>query len=594
MSDYRRTFDVLPYQEKRFGDRTCVAGRKSNDEGALWRSYTTSEARGRVDAMSQALLRLGTSSGEVVCVIGGNTPDWLFLDLAIQQVGAVTVPIYPTASDEDYGFILGETAARWCFVANPELAARVATLRPGLPKLTGVFILGANDRDDKDGDRWDDLVAAAAHDVGELTQRKEAISSDQLATIIFTSGTTGTPKGAMLTHENIVRNVAAITQTIRLRPGHRALSFLPLSHSFERLVAYGYLASGAPIYFVDDLDAIRDALREVKPHYFTAVPRLLEKQHEALVARGNALRGLKRRLLFSALRLGCAYDEHHPPSGIDGLILKLADWTVFRRWRDALGGCVELVLSGGAALDPTLIRLFNAAGMTVLEGYGMTEATTFVSVNRQEPEGRRIGTVGLPIPGVDIRIADDGEILIRGPNVMTGYYHRSDLTREAVDEDGWLHSGDLGRIGADGFLELSGRKKDLFKLSGGKYIAPEALENRFKQSPFIQYIMILGEHRKHVAALIVPEASALSKWCEERGLACTDLAQATALPEVIELFEGEVARCNQTLGKVEQVKRFALVPKEWTIKAGELSATMKVKRPVIGDRYGDLIERCYR
>jgi len=590
VSDYDRTFDLLRFNQARFGGSVCAAARVPAGNGFTWREYSPSDAIAWVDAMSLGLLELGTAPGEAVCLLAGNSPDWLFMDLAVQQIGAVTVPIHPTASDDDYRFILTETKAGRCFVGNKELADRVSTLRPQLPALKDVHLLVPSTTDDA----WGRLLARSTSNSDRLEGRRATVTPDQLSTIIFTSGTTGTPKGVMLSHGNIVSNVAAITRTIPLTPGDRALSFLPLSHSFERLVAYAYLASGAAIYLLDDFDAIREAFMEVRPHYFTAVPRLIEKQHEALEARGNSLRGFRRRLLFSALRVGLSYDENSPPLGLSALTLWLANRTVFARWRDALGGCVKLVLSGGAALDPSLIRLFNAAGMTLLEGYGMTEATTFVTVNRCEAAERRLGTVGLPIPGVEVGTADDGEILIRGPNVMMGYYQRPDLTSEAIDADGWLHSGDLGNITEGGFLELSGRKKDLFKLSGGKYIAPEALENVFKRSGLVQYIMILGENRKYVAALIVPESSALRAWCEAHSVPFEDMANAVGKPEVVELFAREVERTNQRLGKVEQVKRFALVPSEWTIAGGELSATLKVKRAVIMDRCGDLIDGCYK
>ncbi len=418
MSDYDRTFDLLRFNQARFGGSVCAAARVPAGNGFTWREYSPSDAIAWVDAMSLGLLELGTAPGEAVCLLAGNSPDWLFMDLAVQQIGAVTVPIHPTASDDDYRFILTETKAGRCFVGNKELADRVSTLRPQLPALKDVHLLVPSTTDDA----WGRLLARSTSNSDRLEGRRVAVAPDQLATIIFTSGTTGTPKGVMLSHSNIVSNVAAITETIPLTPGDRALSFLPLSHSFERLVAYAYLASGTAIYLLDDFNAIRGAFIEVRPHYFTAVPRLIEKQHEALEARGNSLRGFRRQLLFSALRVGLSYDENHPPSGLSALTLWLANRTVFARWRDALGGCVKLVLSGGAALDPGLIRLFNAAGMTLLEGYGMTEATTFVTVNRCEPAERRLGTVGLPIPGVEVGTADDGEILIRGPNVMMGYY----------------------------------------------------------------------------------------------------------------------------------------------------------------------------
>jgi long-chain acyl-CoA synthetase len=587
---YRRAFDIIHYQVEHFACDVAIAGKETTDAGPAWREYSSAECASVVDRYSHALLDLGIQPGDAVALIAANCPEWIFLDIAVQQLGGVTVPIHATIADADFAFILRETKAKLCFVRDSRLYERVVNLQRDLPALQVVFPFLP-----VDGVRsWGEVIGGIGDvNTEAIGARKANVSEDDLATIIYTSGTTGTPKGAMLSHRNIVSNVDAIRQTIHLEPQGRALSFLPLSHSFERLVTYSLLASGVGIFYLDALDTIVADMQTVRPDYFTAVPRLLEKQHEALVARGASGGWFKRAVFAWALRLGLSYDESAPHTPWRRAGLWLARRTVFDKWRDAVGGKVQMIMSGGAALQPRLIRLFGAARMVVVEGYGLTETTTFVTVNRLSASDRRVGTVGPPIPGVEVRIADDGEILVRGPNVMVGYYQRPDLTAEVIDDNGWFHTGDLGALEDGRFLKITGRKKDLFKLSGGEYVAPQWLEHRYVQSPYIEDLLIVGEGRKYVAALIVPAFGALAAWCEGQSVPHDTPEAMIAHPEVRALFTTEIDRLSRDIRKVEQVKQFALLAREWSTDAGELSVTLKKKRQVIHEKFRDEIDGCY-
>jgi long-chain acyl-CoA synthetase len=590
MDDYRRAFDLIPFQQKQFACEISVASREEIDGAPHWRRYSGTECLRQIDTYSQALMDRGVERGDVVAIIGCNSAEWLFLDMGTQQIGAILVPMFPTISDDDFSFIMTETKAKLCFVSDPMVLRRMEKLRSNLPALRELHDLQG--RADPDG--WQKTLSNTEPDIKAITKRRAGVSEKDIATIIFTSGTTGTPKGVMLSHRNIVSNVKAITTTMPLEPRGRALSFLPLSHSFERLVTYAYIASGVGIYYLDDLIAISPTLEEVRPHYFTTVPRLIEKMYEALESRGEALSGPMQRFFRMSLDLGTTFDERRRDYGLrDRCLLGLARRSVFARWRDGLGGYVKLMLCGGAALQPRLACLLSAAGITLIEGYGLTETTTFVTTNRIGPDGRRIGSVGLPVQGVEVRIGEGDEILVRGPNVMEGYLNRPDLTREVIDEEGWFHTGDTGRVEEDGYLYITGRLKELFKLSGGEYIAPQALERTYIQSPYIEQIMIVGDGKKYVAALIVPVFARVQEWCLEHSIEVNSRQEMVAQPDVLALFTGEIEMANQGMGKIQQVKRFALVPDEWSTESGELSPTMKMKRKVIQSRYEDLIEDCY-
>ena len=603
----RRTFDLLRCHRDRDHLTVCMAGRVDRASPELpgtevrngWRLYSSDICVETMDAWSEWLLARGIRKGDRVALGGPNSPAWFLLDLAIQQAGGVTVPIHRRLSSGGLRHILEESECR-LFFAEPALLEEAATMEPALPRLRGMHALdvlgapeGANRFAGERPTAWEGsgLSGESAGDV--LAARRDELEGRDVATIIYTSGTTGTPKGVVLTHRNLVSNVRAITRAVPLAPGGRALSFLPLAHSFERLVAYGYLATGTSIYFLDEIEDLARELPTVAPHYMTSVPRLLEKLYEALLNRGRQLSGLRRRLFERALAFGLSYEESGDSSWRQRIEHAVARRALFAPWREALGSDLELVLSGGARLEPRLARLFTAAGMTVVEGYGLTETSTFVTANGSRAGERRAGTVGRPVPGVEVRIADDGEVLVRGPNVMRGYLGRPDLTREAIDPRGWFHTGDLGTVDADGFLSITGRKKDLFKLSGGEYVAPEALEARYRRSPLIEHIMIVGEGRKHIAALVVPNFAELVERCRRSGVTPGSREEMARGAEARRLLADELDALGQGLPRAETIERFEILPEEWSVENGELSPTLKTRRHVVARRHADAIERCY-
>jgi len=422
---------------------------------------------------------------------------------------------------------------------------------------------------------------------------RERIAPSDLATLIYTSGTTGTPKGVMLSHRNIVSNVLDCTNLAPAAPEHRALSFLPLCHTYERLLTYWYMYKGTSIYYAESMDKIIDNIREIRPHFFSTVPRLLEKVFDRILEKGAALKGVKKKLFDSAVAMGLRYELNGANGLAYTLKLGVLRRLVFSKWREALGGNVIAIVSGGAALQPRLARVFHAAGIVVLEGYGLTETSPVIAVNNFEPDSIRFGTVGPVLRSVQVKIAPDGEILCKGPNIMLGYYHRPDLTAEVIDDDGWFHTGDTGAWVEDRFLKITGRIKELFKTSGGKYIAPQAIENKFKESPWIEQIMVIGENRRFPAALIVPAAAQLKTWCDTEHLPLTTTEERIADPRVIAQMNTEVERCNSQFSQYEQVKAFRLLPAEWTTASGELTPTLKLKRKIIEARYAGLIEEMY-
>jgi long-chain acyl-CoA synthetase len=449
---------------------------------------------------------------------------------------------------------------------------------------------------------WLDLVelGKANADKAKLDAAKAAVTPEDLLTIIYTSGTTGTPKGVMLTHHNITSNVKASEDIIKVDASFRVLSFLPMCHIFERMVCYLYQTMGSSIYYAESLDTIAANLKEVKPDAFTTVPRLLEKVYDRIVATGHGLTGIKHKLFFWALELGERYELHGKNGGIYALQLRLANKLIFSKWREALGGNVKFIVTGSAAIQPRLARVFTAAGLTVLEGYGLTETSPVISVNRLEEDGRAFGTVGLVIDGVDVKILDDqlnevpeGEICCKGPNVMKGYYNRPDLTAEVIDKNGYFHTGDIGRFEDGKYLKITDRKKEMFKTSGGKYVAPQVLENKFKESPFIEQVMVVGESQKFPGAIVVPAFAFLKDYCDKNGIPFTTNAEAIKDERVRKIYEAEIAKYNVSFGNWEQVKKIELAPAEWTIDTGEMTPTMKLKRKVIAEKYKDLISKIY-
>ncbi len=556
-----------------------------------WKTFSFKETQEQTNRVSQLLLNLGLKRDDKIAIIANNRPEWNFTDLGALQLGVVDVPMYPTISEKDYEFIFNDAGVQYAFVGDASIYEKVRPLMGRVPTLKGIFtfdeITGANSF-------WKALPASP--DLAAIKRCGEQVSEEDLATIIYTSGTTGNPKGVMLTHKNIVSNVRSVKEVTPFTEGECALSFLPLCHSFERMVFYSYLSKGIHIYYAESIETIGDNLKDVKPYCFTTVPRLLEKVYEKIMEKGNALEGFKRKLFFWSIDLGLKYELGKDQGPWYNLQLAIARKLVFSKWQEALGGRVKFIVTGAAPMQPRLIKLFTAAGIVVIEGYGLTETSPVLSANRIEETGRVIGTVGMPIPGVEVSLAEDGEIIARGPNIMKGYYNRPDLTEEVIDKEGWFHTGDIGQwveMHGQRFLKITDRKKELFKTSGGKYVAPQVIENKMKESPYIEQIMVVGDARKFVAALIVPSFLNLHDWCKHHAPEVSTNAHIVDNSKIKALINAEVERLNKDFGKWEQIKKFVLLENEWTVEGGELTPTMKVKRKIIYDRYRTLVEEMY-
>lgn len=586
--DIQRLFDIPRLQLKRYPQAVALAAKR----GDGWDSISSKDLVDRIDRVSLGLLQAGIEAGDRLAILSSNRPEWNLVDLGAQQIGAITVPVYPRVSRDTYRFILQQVQARLLFVEDEHLLEKAGPVVEEADSLEAVYSFepAAGARD------WQEVPRSGEEtDRQRLAARRDAVEPEDLATIIYTSGTTGKPKGVMLSHHNIASNVAACRPLLPIREGQRALSFLPLNHVFERMIVYLYLAAGVSVYYAESVDAISENLQEVRPHAFTTVPRLLEKVYERIVSEGRKLPLHRRGIFFWALGLTRNF-RLHGRSRLYDLQRKLADRLVFQKWREALGETVEAIISGGAALNPRLARIFTAAGIPVLEGYGLTETSPVLAVNRLEPDGRKFGTVGRPIEGVEIEIADDGEILCRGPNVTRGYYENPEATEEALDPEGWFHTGDIGELDADGFLRVTDRKKSVFKTSGGEYVAPGPIQNRLKESFLIEHALVIGEDRKMVTALIAPDFENLRTWCREHAVEYEQSAGPegmVAQDAVRARYEELIEEKNESLDHTEQIKKFRLIPDEWSAEGGELTPTMKVRRELVLSRYEGLVEEMY-
>lgn len=567
-------------------------------ENGQWVSYSTEQVVDTVNRFSAGLVQLGVSARDItpessdkIAIISNNRPEWIFTDLACQQIGAILVPVYPTTSPVELEFILNDAAVQYLFVSNAELLAKAKAVAAKVPSIKTIYTF-----DSIEGARhWTEVAALATPEtLKEVSEISKTIPVSHLATIIYTSGTTGTPKGVMLSHRNIYSNLQFSKESFPFNdaPESKVLSFLPLNHIFEKTVTYIYLYSGISIYYAESLETIGDNLREIKPDGFTTVPRLLEKVFERIMAKGNELTGVKRKLFFWAVDLAEQYDNLKSGGLWYNMQLALANKLIFSKWREALGGNVSFIVTGGAACQVKLLRIFNAAKIPVYEGYGPTENSPVISVNRQGKGLTKFGTVGPLINGVQLKLAEDGEICVAGPSVMEGYYKRPDLTAEAI-VDGWLHTGDIGIIEDGKFLKITDRKKELFKTSGGKYVAPQPIENKLKESPFIEQIMVIGSERKFVAALIVPSFLTLKDWMKEKGINYTTNEDAVHHPRVLDLYRELVESYNTYFNHVEQIKKFELLPQEWTIDTGEMTPKMSLKRKVVMEKFKTAIEHIY-
>lgn len=583
-----RIFDFLLRYVSHFPTYDVLCHKKDGK----WKKYNIEEVYDTVNNLSLGLLHIGVKKNDKVAIISNNRPEWNFVDFACQQIGAITVPLYPNISEADYRFILQDADVQFIFVADNEILQKVQNATEGLP------ILRIFSFDPIHGiDFWETLTKSYQEEnISELLTLKEEITGDDLLTIIYTSGTTGKPKGVMLTHNNILSNVLALSKISPLEEGFhcRVLSFLPVCHIFERTAIYFYFYFGLCIYYSENLESISSNLKEVKPYTFTTVPRLLEKIYSRIITHGSTLKGIRKVIFKWALRVGTNYDHSRVNNSWYKFQLRLANKLVFTKWREVLGGEIKYIISGAATLQPGLTKIFWAAGIKVLEGYGLTETSPAVCFTLPSGIGAKIGYVGPPVEGVSIKIAKDGEILVKGPNVMKGYYNRPDLTREVIDEDGWFHTGDIGTVDENNFLKITDRKKEIFKTSGGKYISPQVLENKIKESILVDQIMVLGENKRFPAAIIVPGEEALRTWCDEQNIPYTCLKDVLSYQQVQDKFDEEIARHNSTFSQFEKIKKFLLVPESWGINTGELTPTLKIKRSFILDKYRDQIDSIYK
>ena len=582
----KRLFDIPRHQQKSYPKKDAFTA-KLNGEWVPTSIDTMLEEAMKV---SKSLLKLGIVKGDKIGLISNNRPEWISMDCGILQVGAVDVPIYPTISAEDYKYIFNDAELKYCFVSDRELFEKVNSIKNEVPSLKHIYSF-----EQLDGvDHWTKFLAEGeGKEDAEVEAIMKTIVEDDLATLIYTSGTTGVPKGVMLSHKNLVSNSLSCIERLPVDSNGKSLSFLPICHVYERMLVYLYMITGVSIYFAESMETIGDNLREVKPEVFTAVPRLLEKVYDKIVAKGSELTGIKKTLFFWALDLG----EKYEPYGANGVWyefqLSIARKLIFSKWKEALGGNVLAVASGSAALSPRLARVFLAAGVPVMEGYGLTETSPVATVNASHNKGLMIGTVGRVIDGVEVKIADDGEILIKGPNVMIGYYKQPEKTKEVLADDGWFSTGDIGKFVGDGFLKITDRKKEIFKTSGGKYIAPQMMENKFKESRFIEQIMVIGESQKHPAAFVVPNFEFLKDWCVRKKVPFNSNSEVIKNEKVIARIKRELGHYNESFGNWEQVKKFELVDSTWSVDTKELTPTLKLKRKFIMDKYKDLFDKIY-
>jgi len=590
-----RLFDCIDWQLEKFSKEDMFAAK----EDGVWKKYSTSNIKNQIDNLSMGLLHAGVgyNDGSIegrdkIAILSNNRPEWMVLDMAVQQTGAVLTPIYPTINVNELEFILNDASVKMVFVSDQELYNKVQSIRSKTPSVQSVYTFNVI----QEALYWKDLLhSGSEEDLQKLQASKNRIKPDELCTILYTSGTTGFPKGVMLSHHNILDNINNVNDILVPVCNYKdkALSFLPLNHIFERVVTYIYLFNGVSIYYAESLETIGENLKEVHPTVFSTVPRLLEKVYEKIIAKGREQKGIKKSLFFWAVALGSKYESDKNMGLWYNIQLAIANKIIFSKWREALGGNVKAIVTGAAACQVRLLKVFTSAKIVIMEGYGLTETSPVISVNHFEAENRKFGTVGRVIQNVEVKLAEDGEICCKGSNVMLGYYKRPDLTAECIDAEGWFHTGDIGIWTEDNFLKITDRKKEIFKTSGGKYVAPQPIENKMKESPFIEQMMVVGAERKFTAALIVPAFENLKTWCQKNNIPSEDIHAMIKQPKVIEYYKSIVEKFNHLFNPVEQVKKFELLDSEWTINGGELTPTLKLKRKVIMEKYGEAVERIY-
>jgi long-chain acyl-CoA synthetase len=579
-----RLFDFIYQQQEKFPQEKCYVYKKENN----WKSISTQEFIKQANTASRALLNLGIKPNDKIAVISSNNrPEWHILDIGTLQIGAQNVPLYPTLSEKDYEYIINHSDALYCFVSDQELLEKVNVVKDRT-QLKGVFTFDEVNTETN----WSSFLELGKPEDNQslVEERKKAIKPDDLATIIYTSGTTGTPKGVMLSHRNIVENTLVSADALDLKGNHyRVISYLPINHIFERFASYYYHLMGFEVHFAESIDKLSDNLKEIQPHFMPVVPRLIEKVFDKIVAKGNGLSGVKKGLFFWALALAEKYKPYNQNSWLYSFKLKIARTLIFKKWKDALGGELKFMVSGSAPLQERLITIFTAAGIPIYEGYGMTETSPGVSINDLRNGGFKVGTVGRILKDIEVKIANDGEILVKGSNVMLGYYKNEELTSKTII-DGYLHTGDIGMLDEDGFLKITDRKKEMFKTSGGKYIAPAVLESVLKQSRFIEQAMVIGESEKMPAALIQINFDFVKEWAKKKNYRITNVSTDLNL---IFRIQKEIDSYNANFGSWEKIKKFEITPEEWTIEDDLLTPTMKMKRKNIKEKYKYLFNKIY-
>ncbi|WP_347174402.1 AMP-dependent synthetase/ligase [Polaribacter uvawellassae] len=584
MIEPKRLFDFIYHQQEKFPQEKCYVYKKDT----IWKSISTQQFIKQANIASRALLNLGIKPNDKIAVISSNNrPEWHILDIGTLQIGAQNVPLYPTLSEKDYEYIINHSDALYCFVSDKELLEKVTAVKDRT-KLKGVFTFDEINVETS----WSSFLELGKSEANQplVEKYKKDVKADDLATIIYTSGTTGTPKGVMLSHRNIVENTLVSAEALDLEGNHhRVISYLPINHIFERFASYYYHFMGFEVHFAESIDKLGDNLKEIQPHFMPVVPRLIEKVFDKIVAKGNGLSGIKKGLFFWALALAENYKPYNQNTAFYNFKLKIARKLIFSKWAEALGGELRFMVSGSAPLQERLITIFNAAGIPIFEGYGMTETSPGVSINDLRNGKFKVGTVGKALNGIEIKIAADGEILVKGSNIMLGYYKNEELTNKTII-DGYLHTGDIGTLDEEGFLKITDRKKEMFKTSGGKYIAPAVLESALKQSRFIEQAMVIGESEKMPAALIQINFDFVKEWAKRKNYFITDVATDKNL---ISRVQKEIDICNANFGNWEKIKKFEITPEEWTIEADLLTPTMKMKRKNIKKKYKYLFQKIY-
>lgn len=583
-----RIFDILQRHKEKYFEHYVIAGKDSD----TWKEYSVKQYIEYSNNISYALLALGIKKGDKIASITENRPEWNFLDMGVLQTGAIHIPIYPTISDEDYQHIFNHAQVKYIFVSGENMLRRIRHFIPSVPGIKDVYTFENIDGNKNLGELM--KMGEKNQQADKLEEIKKSISEDDIATIIYTSGTMGVPKGVLLSHKNIITNAKATSHILPYGYKDKALSFLPLCHIYERMINYMFQYTGISLYYCGNMGAIVDNLNEVHPVVMSTVPRVLEKIYDKIIFKGRKLKGVKKYIFDWALRLGLKYKLYGENGRWYSFKLSIARKLVFGKWKDGLGGNIDVIISGGAALQERLARIFWAAGIRVLEGYGLSETSPVIAVSNFEPYGVKFGTVGPPLKEIDVKIADDGEILCKGPCLMKGYYKDDELTKTVIDDQGWFHTGDIGSILEKGQLKITGRKKLIFKTSFGKYISPQPIEMKFRESVFIDQIMVVGENQKFAAALIVPDFENLKMWCKKNKIEFVSKEDVVKNPDVRKFYKEEVNKYNTFIGDTEKIKKIELIGKEWTVETNEISATLKLRRTILAEVYKDIIDGMFK